>query len=49
MDPGDWELWYDLASATTGRERARSLRREAALSPQSGLLPSNVTTHERVP
>jgi hypothetical protein len=49
MDPGDWEPWYDLARATTGRERARSLRRVAALFPQSGLLPSNVTTHPGAP
>ena len=44
MDPGDWEPWYDLARATTGRERALSLQRVAALFPQSGLLLSNVTT-----
>jgi len=41
MDPGDWEPWYDLASATTGSERARSLEHVAALFPQSGLIPSN--------
>jgi hypothetical protein len=40
MDRGDWELWYDLASATTGTERARSLQHVAALFPQSGLIPS---------
>jgi hypothetical protein len=41
MDPGDWELWYDLASATKGSERARSLRHVAALFPQSALIPSS--------
>jgi hypothetical protein len=41
MDRGDWELWYDLATATSGRERARSLRHAAALFPQSDLVPSS--------
>jgi tetratricopeptide (TPR) repeat protein len=41
IDPGDWALWYDLASATNGVERARSLQHVAALSPQSHLSPSN--------
>jgi Flp pilus assembly protein TadD len=40
MDSGDWELWYDLASATTGRERARSHQHVVALFPQSALAPS---------
>jgi predicted Zn-dependent protease len=40
MDRGDWEPWYDLASATTGKERARSLEHVASLFPQSGLIPS---------
>ena len=37
-DSGDWELWYDLAGATTGAERARALRHVAALFPRSGLV-----------
>jgi hypothetical protein len=41
MDPGDWALWYDLAIATTGKERTRSLEHVAALFPQSALTPSN--------
>jgi hypothetical protein len=48
MDRGDWELWYDLASATTGKERARSLQWVAALFPQSDLVPANLT-HSRAP
>jgi hypothetical protein len=49
MDRGDWQLWYGLASATTGRARTRSLQRVAALFPQSDLLPSNVTKHPGAP
>jgi tetratricopeptide (TPR) repeat protein len=45
IDPGDWKLWYDLASATTGSARARSLERVAALFPQSGLLSAPVPAH----
>jgi hypothetical protein len=41
MDRSDWELWYDLASATNGKERARSLRHVAALFPQSDLIPAS--------
>ena len=35
MDRGDWELWYELASTTTGRAQHRALRRFAALFPRS--------------
>jgi len=48
MDRGDWELWYDLASATTGSARAGALQRVAALFPQSDLIPAN-RTHPRAP
>ena len=37
-DSGDWRLWYELAGASDGRERMRSLRRAVALYPASGLL-----------
>jgi hypothetical protein len=39
IDSGDWELWYDLAGVTQGRERSRSLERVAQLFPQSSLSP----------
>ncbi len=32
-DPGDWETWFDLASATAGRERARAIAHVRALNP----------------
>ena len=32
-DPGDWETWFDLASATTGPARARAVARVRALDP----------------
>jgi O-Antigen ligase len=32
-DPGDWETWFDLASATSGRPRALSVARVRALNP----------------
>lgn len=34
MDPGDWQLWYDLAGATTGAEHARALRHVGLLYPR---------------
>jgi O-Antigen ligase len=37
MDSGDWNLWYDLARASSGRARVRALRHVVALFPQSGL------------
>ena len=39
MDRGDWALWYDLASATTGPAEHRALQHAVILFPQSGLLP----------
>ena len=33
MDPGDWETWFDIASATTGVERAAAAARARALNP----------------
>jgi hypothetical protein len=38
IDSGDWETWYALAKATSGRARLRALRRAAALYPQAGLI-----------
>jgi O-Antigen ligase len=37
-DPGNWQLWYELSTVTTGGARARALRRVAALFPRSGLV-----------
>ena len=37
IDPGDWELWYDLAGATTGTARTRALDEVLALYPRSGV------------
>jgi hypothetical protein len=38
MDSGDWELWYRLASASSGGERRRALRHAALLIPRAQLL-----------
>lgn len=38
IEPGDWQLWYDLAGATVGRERHRALARVDVLFPRSGLV-----------
>jgi hypothetical protein len=35
LDPGDWRGWHDLAVASTGRGRARALRRALVLYPRS--------------
>ena len=32
-DPGDWETWYDLAAATTGRAHALAVARVRSLNP----------------
>ena len=32
-DPGDWQTWYDLAAATTGRAHALAVARVKALNP----------------
>jgi O-Antigen ligase len=37
MDPGDWQLWYDLARASSGHERTAAIRHAVALYPRSGL------------
>ena len=42
MDSGDWELWYRLASASSGGERRRALRRAARLIPRAQLLRASV-------
>jgi len=34
LDGGDWQLWYDLASSSDGRERATALRHVASLFPR---------------
>ena len=41
MDPEDWELWYDLARASTGPGRIAALQRAVALYPRSRLLPKH--------
>jgi Flp pilus assembly protein TadD len=40
MDDGDWQLWYDLASVSTGTAERQALRRAVELFPRSGLLTS---------
>ncbi|HEX9378937.1 MAG TPA: O-antigen ligase family protein [Gaiellaceae bacterium] len=42
MDSGDWELWYRLASATSGGERSRALHQAARLFPRAQLLRATV-------
>lgn len=32
-DPGDWETWFDLASATTGQQHTAAVARVRALNP----------------
>ena len=34
-DSGDWSIWYDLATVTTGAERVRALTRARELNPLS--------------
>ena len=34
-DPGEWSVWYDLASVSTGRERAAAITRARDLNPLS--------------
>ncbi len=41
MDAGDWQIWYDLASATAGQAQRRALEHATALFPRSGLLPNH--------
>jgi O-antigen ligase len=38
IDDGNWQLWYDLANASTGRAERRALRHAVALFPRSDLL-----------
>jgi Flp pilus assembly protein TadD len=38
IDPGDWQVWYELARASRGRARIRALESAVALYPRSGLL-----------
>jgi hypothetical protein len=38
MDPGDWELYYHLAGASSGGERRRALRQAERLFPEAHLL-----------
>jgi predicted Zn-dependent protease len=39
-DDGDWQIWYELAGASTGRTRRQALRRAVVLFPRSGLIAS---------
>ena len=39
-DPGEWSIWYDLASVETGPERGRALTRARELNPLSVELPA---------
>jgi hypothetical protein len=45
IDPGDWQLWYDLAAATSGSERTGALRKVAVLYPRSDLVRSTTSVH----
>jgi tetratricopeptide (TPR) repeat protein len=38
IDRGDWQLWYDLARATSGRAHAQALAMVDDLYPRSGLV-----------
>jgi hypothetical protein len=38
MDDGDWELWYRLATASTGKEREHALMQAARLFPRADSL-----------
>jgi O-antigen ligase len=44
IDPGDWELWNELAGVTTGLDRDHALARVAALYPRSGIAPPSKST-----
>jgi O-antigen ligase len=37
LDRGDWNLWYELARASSGRARSAALRHALMLFPRSGL------------
>ena len=39
-DPGEWSIWYDLASVETGPERGRALTLARELNPLSVELPA---------
>ena len=43
-DPGDWEIWFDIAAATDGSAHRRALARAKALNP---LQPRDRRRHER--
>jgi len=47
MDSGDWELWYRLASASSGAERLHALREAARLFPRAQLLRGSVSTRAK--
>jgi hypothetical protein len=34
-DPGDWEVWFDIAAATSGAAHRAALARAKALNPES--------------
>jgi len=46
-DDGDWQIWYELAGASTGRTRRQALRRAVVLFPRSGLEPTQTTSGGR--
>jgi hypothetical protein len=37
-DPGNWELWFNLAAASSGRQRVLAVRRAHRLNPLSAEL-----------
>jgi len=49
IDPGDWELWVELAAVSRGRARERALYHAGTLYPRSGLLPATTGKTEGRP
>ena len=46
-DPRDWRGWHDLAVASTGRDRARAIRRALALYPTSSEIQRTIAALRR--
>jgi len=47
IDRNDWQLWYDLARATTGAAHRHAVTESLALYPRSGLRPSDASKTRR--
>jgi hypothetical protein len=48
IDRGDWQLWYDLATATSGRARRDALRQSTRLFPRAALLPNRAGSRSSI-